>query len=731
MKKITNWRKATVFDIESDGFLKECTKMHVLSNLMDDLHEIHSIKGDNIDGINQWLDYHIDNNIPVVAHNGICYDIPVLEKLLGRDLSELMVIDTLALSWVLNHSRARHGLASFHQDYGIEKPEIDDWEGMHYEEYENRCTKDVMINVALWEDFKERLEGMYKTVKYKVDEALVGGKRVSEDEEIYIDRYINNSTVDEYVDRYLTFLMYKQDTARLREKTMFQTDVDLVDSSLDALGVVIGKAKEDLESIMPDVPYYTVKQYPKRVKLKSGKPSKEKVNWDEWESNLGQYDEMGNEMSIEIDPVVEKVQVKDNDGNGVFDPDGKPVFDHIRRRRIKVLKKYLAPNANSPEQVKSFLFSKGWKPRTFKFIKDKEAMDAWASGGFRGKKPKQRMIPQVTIDGESGKELCPSVEELAEESPEIHKYATYGMLKHRLGLFKGYKRDLELNGGVWLAARVGGTTNTLRDKHKELVNLPSVDRPWGKELRGSLIAGEGKIALGSDLSSLEDRVKHHFMLAYDPEYVATMMAPDYDPHIQMALTASLISEEEFDEFKKGNKSDNAKAARKLGKSTNYASVYGAGAETIARGAGVEKSMGKVLYDAYWELNWSVKAIAEDQVTFVDKRGDMWLINPVNGFCYSLRAEKDIFSTLCQGTGSFFFDRWVGHILEKMYDRFRTKRLSACFHDEYVAVFKDTEANREIMSAITYDAIEEVNKEYMLRRDLGCDVQFGKTYADIH
>ena len=231
------------------------------------------------------------------------------------------------------------------------------------------------------------------------------------------------------------------------------------------------------------------------------------------------------------------------------------------------------------------------------------------------------------------------------------------------------------------------------------------------------------------------------MLAYDPDYVSTMMDSDFDPHIAICVVAGLMSEGDAEFYKECKKNKptgddlirfkTLDSIRKMGKSTNYASVYGAGAPTIARSAGVSNSLGKTLFTGYWDLNWAVKAIAADQSTFEDSTGQKWLINPVNGFCYSLRAEKDIFSTLCQGTGSFFFDRWVDTVMSLMLDRFGVKRLSAAFHDEYVTVFKDTPTNREEMEAITHKAIGLVNEEYLLRRELGCDVQFGKDYSEIH
>lgn len=173
------------------------------------------------------------------------------------------------------------------------------------------------------------------------------------------------------------------------------------------------------------------------------------------------------------------------------------------------------------------------------------------------------------------------------------------------------------------------------------------------------------------------------------------------------------------------------AARKKGKTTNYASVYNAGAAKIAQAAGVSLAEGKTLHEAYWKLNWAVKAIAEEQVVIRDSRGGKWLVNPINGFCYSLRKESDRFSTLAQGTGSFFFDMWVDNILTTMENKYGRKTLTGSFHDENILVIKDLPKFRDEISEIILDSIEKVNVTYKLRRKLGCETQFGQRYSEIH
>jgi DNA polymerase I-like protein with 3'-5' exonuclease and polymerase domains len=699
MKQITNWKNATVFDLEADALLDEATKIHVLSYSMVDGRS-GSIEGAAADRIKAFVTWHIDNGVPVIAHNGIGYDVPLIEKLLGIDLSKLMVIDTLALSWYLNTDRVKHGLDSFLEDYGIEKPKIDDWSNLTYEEYRHRCQEDVKINRALWEDLQARLIDIYVRVKAAVDNGLVDGTRASADEIRYIDQYKQFSGVEDYINRILTFLMYKMDCARLQESTGVQLDVGAAKALAEQLTTLTETAKKELEAVMPKVPKYAKRKRPAKPYKKNGELSASGIEWNTNTGLVGKKDEHGNVLA-----------------------------EYDDTHDLRVLVGYDEPNIDSSSQIKDWLFALGWKPKTFKYVKDDSAWDMWIAGGRRGTKPKDRAIPQVNKEGENGKELCDSVLELAEEVPQIKAYSGYSLLKHRLGIVEGFLENVSENG--FLKARIGGFTNTLRVQHREIVNLPGVGKPWGKEIRGLLISGKGQVFQGADLASLEDRVKHDFMIPHDPAYVSQMMADDFDPHILTALAAGMISKQEFDDFMLGNKSDNAKNKRKIGKVVNYSSVYGAGPAKIALTSGMSLEEAKQAHEGYWKLNWAVTAIADEQCVITDSRGSLWLVNPVNGFAYSLRTQKDRFSTLIQGTGSYFFDIWVDKVMTKMEKKWGVKRLCMSFHDEFVTRFRDTEGNRKAVKEMTLQSIEDINKEYYLRRKLGCECQNGSTYADIH
>jgi len=155
---------------------------------------------------------------------------------------------------------------------------------------------------------------------------------------------------------------------------------------------------------------------------------------------------------------------------------------------------------------------------------------------------------------------------------------------------------------------------------------------------------------------------------------------------------------------------------------NYASVYGVGKQKLSRTTGMSTDEAELLINSYWERNWAVRQFAEDQeVKTVD--GQMWVKNPVNNFWYTLRYEKDIFSTLNQGTGAYCFDQWVAHYLMKR------PNIVGQFHDESINdIPKGEEVEHE--AALKW-AIQKVNEKLKLNIDLDVDVQFGSRYSEIH
>lgn len=471
---------------------------------------------------------------------------------------------------------------------------------------------------------------------------------------------------EEEVWRLIDYLTFKMDCAREQERSRWKLDVEFCTTRRDALQIEADAKVVELAKAMPLVPIVAKKTRPKKPFKKNGQPS---TIGEAWFELLKEHN-----LPAEYDGVVE------------------------------VVTGYKEPNPGSHDQIKSWLYSLGWTPTTFKY-------DRTETGDLR-------KIPQVQQDKTKGPGLCSSVKKLYAKEPKLEILDGLSILTHRISVLNGFLDNVDEDG--YVQAQVQGLTNTLRFKHKVVVNLPGVDKPYGSDVRGCLVAPEGYELCGSDMSSLEDRTKQHYMWPHDPDYVKEMMVPDFDPHLDLAQFAGALTPLQVAMHKA--KEEDHGVARKLYKAVNYSCVYGAGGPKVAITAGVPERKGYELVEAYWKRNWSVRAIAEEQIVKTCN-GSKWLFNPVSKLWYSLRAEKDRFSTLNQGTGVFAFDTYLKHI------RKNGPPIVGQMHDEWIAVIR--KGNRERMIKHVRDAISKTNEELRLNRELGAEVQFGERYSDIH
>ena len=132
--------------------------------------------------------------------------------------------------------------------------------------------------------------------------------------------------------------------------------------------------------------------------------------------------------------------------------------------------------------MKDWLFSLGWEPETFKEVKEDDG--------------NVRQIPQVKNIMNS--DLCESVSKLAEDVPEVAIYAGLSIVSHRISLINGFLRDVGSDGK--LKAQVGGLTNTLRFKHRTVVNLPGLSKDFGEWPRSCLVAPDDYVLCGADIT---------------------------------------------------------------------------------------------------------------------------------------------------------------------------------------------------------------------------------------
>lgn len=305
---------------------------------------------------------------------------------------------------------------------------------------------------------------------------------------------------EESVFKYTRYLTFKMYCAHLQEISRWKLDIEHVKKSLVELNQTLEEKTAILKSILPPVKIYAKRTRPVRFVKKDGSLTSKAIEW------LDLLDEMG------LPPDTEET---------------------------KVIIGEEEPNPGSTQQQKDYLFSLGWVPRTFEYKDKKE-------------------IPQ--INQKHGKGICPSIIDLFEKEPKLEALQGISTLTHRISILEGF---LEVQEDEYVIASVNGVTNTLRFKHRHpCVNLPKPDRLYAAAIRTALIAPDGYELCGADMSSLEDRLKQHYIFPLDPEYVKSMLEEGYDPHLKVALTAKMMTEEEVDEYKLYVKTDGKEGSKK-------------------------------------------------------------------------------------------------------------------------------------------------------------------------
>jgi DNA polymerase I-like protein with 3'-5' exonuclease and polymerase domains len=145
-----------VFDIETDDL--KATLIHCLVAQDMDSGKIYKYPPDKLVEGYELL----SNADTLIGHNIIGFDIPMVEKFGGVDLSKIPVIDTLVLSRLFNPNReGGHSLEKWGYKLGYHKIEFSDY--LNYsKEMMDYCVRDVQVNALVLKKLREESKGFSK-----------------------------------------------------------------------------------------------------------------------------------------------------------------------------------------------------------------------------------------------------------------------------------------------------------------------------------------------------------------------------------------------------------------------------------------------------------------------------------------------------------------------------------------------------------------------------------------
>lgn len=491
---------------------------------------------------------------------------------------------------------------------------------------------------------------------------------------------------DEEIFSVMKYANFKILTGHAQYENRIKLDVKKCEENLAYLEGIIEEKILELKKIMPDVPKKVKRNKPKVLFKKDGTESAAGLRW----FNLLDRGNLPRDYEGEVVEIVG----------------------------------YDEPNPQSNTQMKEFLLSKNWIPKLFK-------------EGANGK------VPQLRDDD---KNLCTSILKLVDKFPELKALDGLSVAQHRSGYLKAFLETKDKDN--YIIASFSGMAKTWRAKHKKpIVNLPANNAEYGELVRSVLIAPEGKLFVNADLSSLEDKTKQAGIYDLDREYVEQLNVPGYDAHLSIALKAGFMTEDEvhfFKWYKKKVKSRNDEdlpesfanltdeemkdAHEKLtkvrsgAKTTNYACTYSASPKKIAETADISLKEAKKLHKAYWDVNWSIKRLADSFETKVVD-GRKWIYSPFSKLWLLLTAEHIKFSAVNQNFGAKVFDLFLYYLIDMGVKPIMT------MHDELSWYINEGEEGQaEEMVKI---AMEKVNRYFNLPITFESEPEFAKSYGELH
>ena len=145
-----------IVDIETDSL--NATKVHCIVAKDVDSGRVYPFPPDMIHGFRDW-------SLGVkqfIMHNGLSFDAPVCNRLLGTDIKPSQIIDTLVLSQLFNPIREGHSLKAWGDRLGFPKGDVETFE-VYTPDMLEYCKQDVNITHKLFNILQSEGKGFSRS----------------------------------------------------------------------------------------------------------------------------------------------------------------------------------------------------------------------------------------------------------------------------------------------------------------------------------------------------------------------------------------------------------------------------------------------------------------------------------------------------------------------------------------------------------------------------------------
>jgi DNA polymerase I-like protein with 3'-5' exonuclease and polymerase domains len=330
------------------------------------------------------------------------------------------------------------------------------------------------------------------------------------------------------------------------------------------------------------------------------------------------------------------------------------------------------------EQVRGLLLDSGWKPTQFT--------------------PKGE--PKITED---------SIESIGSELGK--KILKYYSLRSRHSVLKGWIELAEQNNNRVYVEPFNIGTPTSRQRHSKIVNVPSVNSFFGKEMRELFIADEGKVMIGCDSSGNQIRALGHYL--NNQEVNKHILTGDIHQR-----TADILGVD-----------------RPSAKGILYATIFGAGygklAKLVCGNENIElgKDIKNKLYNAFPGLKELLKKLNSFFYATENKDG-FGYVPALDGRKIYAENSFKLLNYLLQAYEAITVKLAVVNAFE-MFDKENLEvQMLALVHDE-VQVQTQKQNSKRVSEILEYSFGDYITKELKLNIQMNGQAKIGNNWYETH
>jgi len=365
---------------------------------------------------------------------------------------------------------------------------------------------------------------------------------------------------------------------------------------------------------------------------------------------------------------MDRMGVIEDEVQAVFPPITEERWSEKTGKRLK--DKVTIFNLASRKQIAERLISKGWKP-----TKQTE----------KG----QPIVDESTLEGI--------------DIPEAQLIAEYLMLQKRVGMIDSWLKHVDeetdrVHGGI---ITNGTITGRMTHRNPNLGQVPSVTKPFGKEIRSLWTVDDGNVLVGTDLAGIELRCLAHYMR--DDEWTEELLNGDI--HQKNADAAGIT--------------------RPQAKTLIYATLYGAGPSKVGSIVGGGAKEGNEILHRFYSNTPKLRILME-KVAKVASEG---YVPGLDGRRILVRSEHAALNSLLQGCGAIIAKQWCIEAHKTLRQKGLPVQQVAFVHDEIQV--ETAERYGEDVAQIMCESASQAGITMGFRCPVDAEAKIGKNWFETH